>query len=212
MGLLDTLLGRTKPVKANLDGLFALPAAAVTLQAATGLVSSGQAGVCFKAPAGQAFAQMEADVERLINTDDPLGGPDPADSQSRALRHQTDSFGYHWIVVEAAGLDDLVTAVHMVHSSLEDAGWSQQLLCSVFGFAMGSEPGADPEALGPGTGGRHLYLIYLAKRGTFYPFCPAGGENRDAETELRVRGVLGEDLPVETDTSRWFPLWDLPVA
>ena len=32
MGLFDTLLGRTKPVRANLDALFALPSAAVTLQ------------------------------------------------------------------------------------------------------------------------------------------------------------------------------------
>ena len=48
MGLFDTLLGRTKPVKANLDALFALPSAAVTLQSSAGLVSSGAAGVCWK--------------------------------------------------------------------------------------------------------------------------------------------------------------------
>ena len=36
MGLFDTLLGRTKPVKANLDALFALPTAALTLQSAGG--------------------------------------------------------------------------------------------------------------------------------------------------------------------------------
>ena len=39
MGLLDTILGRTKPVRANLDALFALPTAALTLQSAGGLVS-----------------------------------------------------------------------------------------------------------------------------------------------------------------------------
>ena len=36
MGLLDTILGRSKPVAANLDDLFAIPSAAVTLQAADG--------------------------------------------------------------------------------------------------------------------------------------------------------------------------------
>jgi hypothetical protein len=50
VGLFDTLLGRTKPVKANLDALFALPTAALTLQSAGGLVSSGHAGVCWKPP------------------------------------------------------------------------------------------------------------------------------------------------------------------
>jgi hypothetical protein len=53
VGFLDTLLGRTKPVKANLDALFALPTAALTLQSAGGLVSSGHAGVCWKPPSGQ---------------------------------------------------------------------------------------------------------------------------------------------------------------
>ena len=43
MGLLDTILGRSKPVRANLDALFALPTAALTLQSAGGLVSSGHA-------------------------------------------------------------------------------------------------------------------------------------------------------------------------
>ena len=47
MGLFDTILGRSKPVRANLDALFALPSAAVTLQTSAGLVSSGAAGVCW---------------------------------------------------------------------------------------------------------------------------------------------------------------------
>ena len=39
-----------------------------------------------------------------------------------------------------------------------------------------------------------------------------GNEQRDSELELRIRGVLGTDLPVESDLTCWFPLWDLPVA
>ena len=35
---------------------------------------------------------------------------------------------------------------------------------------------------------------------------------RDTELELRIRSMLGSDLPVEADLARWFPLWDLPVA
>lgn len=33
MGLLDTILGRSKPVQPDLDQLFALPSAALTLEA-----------------------------------------------------------------------------------------------------------------------------------------------------------------------------------
>ncbi len=57
-----------------------------------------------------------------------------------------------------------------------------------------------------------LYLVYLAKQGTFYPFAPTGAEQRDNELELRVKGMLAEDLPIEPDLSRWFPIWDLPIA
>src|SRR5207248_566350 len=41
MGFLDSLLGRSKPVKSNLDDLFGLPTAALTLQAAMGLTGTG---------------------------------------------------------------------------------------------------------------------------------------------------------------------------
>jgi len=216
VGLLDALRGRTKPVRANLDALFSLPAAAVTLQATAGVVPTGHAGVCFKPPAGQPFAQMQADLEQLLRSD-TSGAPDGAAS----VRDVGDKFGYRWILVEAGTIDDLVTRVHMVHSSLEDAGWSTQLLCSVFGFRPGgTDPagGSDPAGA---TGDRPvdadaitrpLFIVYLAKQGTFYPFAPMDGEQRDNELELRIRGMVGDDLPVEKDLSRWFPLWGLPVA
>lgn len=227
MGLLDTLLGRTKPVKANLDQLFSLSGAAITLEAATGLVPSGRAGVCAKPPTGPSFAQMQRDIDALLATgsSDPSGNPTPSTSTALAgtpgvpdddasglasgadltVRHVTDSYGYSWLVVDGGTIEDLVTRVHMVHSSLEDAGWSTQILCSVFGFRPGPEPGPDPI-------GRTLFLVYLAKRGSFYPFAPTGPQQRDSEMELRVRSVLGSDLPIESDLSRWFPMWGLPVA
>ncbi|HXX89868.1 MAG TPA: hypothetical protein VEI83_06580 [Acidimicrobiales bacterium] len=226
MGLLDAIRGRTKPVRANLDALFALPAAAVTLQVTAGLVTTGHAGVCFKPPAGQPFAQMQADLEQLLRSD-TSGAPDGTAS----VRDTSDKYGYRWILVEAANIDDLVTRAHMVHSSLEDAGWSTQLLCSVFGFrpmtpeetaaasasgdaAAGALAAGAPAAGDSGTDAvtRPIFLVYLAKQGTFYPFAPVGPEQRDNELELRIRGMLGDDLPVETDLARWFPLWDLPIG
>jgi len=56
-----------------------------------------------------------------------------------------------------------------------------------------------------------FYLVYLYKRGTFYPFAPLPNERRDNELELRVKAIVGADLPFEPDLSRWFPLWDTPV-
>jgi hypothetical protein len=53
MGFLDAILGRTKPVKPNLDVLFAVPAASLTLQADLGLAPTGIGGVCFSSAEGQ---------------------------------------------------------------------------------------------------------------------------------------------------------------
>ena len=49
MGLWDALTGRSKPVRANLDALFSLPAAAITLQTAGGFSPTGVGSVCFRA-------------------------------------------------------------------------------------------------------------------------------------------------------------------
>jgi hypothetical protein len=190
VGLFDTLLGRTKPVKANLDALFALPTAALTLQSAGGLVTSGHAGVCWKPPAGQGAEDLQTEVSELVGD---------------GFTHVTDSFGYGWLLLARPELDDLVTQAHMANATLTEAGWGPQLLCSVFGFVPGADAPDDARACS---------LVYLYKRGTFYPFAPldTAKERRDTELELRIRSMLGVDLPVESDLARWFPLWDLPVA
>ena len=239
MGLLDTLLGRSKPVPSNLDDLFALPSAALTLQSAAGITCSGNAGVCYKPPTGQGFEDMQAEVVKLLGMD------------GASLRKVADSFGYQWLVVEDQDIEALVTQVHMVNSSLADAGWGPQLLCSVFGLCKLSDaddpaitsgeatssapvtgaPGPDvasaaavpPEAVDAGSSvaptvgpGRvrpsSAYLVYLFKRGTFYPFDPTGKETRDTQEEFRLKSLVAGDLKVEEDLSRWFPLWDLPVG
>ncbi len=190
MGLLDTILGRSKPVRANLDALFALPTAALTLQSAGGLVTSGHAGVCWKPPPGQGSADAQKEISELVGD---------------GFRHAHDSFDYGWLLLDDPDLEDLVTKIHMANSTLQDNGWGPQLLVSAFGFVPG--PDAPDDA-------RPFRLLYLFKRGTFYPFAPvdAEKERRDTELELRIRSMVGADLPFEQDLSRWFPLWDMPVS
>lgn len=212
MKIFDTLLGRTKPVKANLDALFSLPSAAVTLQVSAGLVPSGTAGVCFKPPAGQPFADVQSQIEQLLNMPDDAGGNGAAPTTTARVHDVADNYGYRWIVVEGTGIEDLVTRVHVVHSSLQDAGWETQLLCSVFGFCQRGDDTDTAEATALLSARSSVYIVYLAKRGTFYPFAPTGHEQRDTELELRLRSTLGTDLPTEPDLSRWFPLWDLPIS
>jgi hypothetical protein len=189
VGFLDTLLGRTKPVQPNLDALFALPSAAITLEAASGLVPSGVGSVCFRAAEGRAFQDIEKDVRDLL----AMG----AAADAPPVEVSTDSYGFTWLLIRRPPdqLDALVTDVHAVNSSLADAGFGPQLLCSLIGFT--------------GPAGK-LAIVYLYKRGTFYPFAPQGGERRDNALELQVRGAIEGDLKIESDLSRWFPVWGAP--
>jgi hypothetical protein len=113
-----------------------------------------------------------------------------------------DSYGYTWLLARHSpdDLPALVTDLHAVNASLESAGFGPHLLCSLAGFR------------GPEPDGRRLALVYLYKRGTFYPFAPLPGgvERRDNALELQVRGAVGADLPVEEDLGRWFPVWGAP--
>lgn len=214
MGILDSLLGRTKPVRPNLDALFSLPSAAVTLETSAGLVLSGHAGVCWMPPAGQSAADVQRQIQELLDVPDDPAGAGLATAEAAAspesggapkagmLTQAEDSYGYRWLLLDDADVEDLVNRVHLVNSLLAENGWGPQLLCSVFGVVPGQ--GADSTA-------QPFFLVYLFKRGTFYPFAPVGKERRDNELELRVQSLVGSDLPFEQDLSRWFPLWDLPV-
>ncbi|MFG2300555.1 hypothetical protein [Actinacidiphila glaucinigra] len=190
MGFLDTLLGRSKPVRPDLDQLFGLPSAAVTLEAAAGFRPTGVGSVCFAAVEGGAFAEVQQDVRALLDMDTGQGAV-PVESVR-------DAYGYSWLVVRrpAQDLPILVGDLHAVNSALEGHGFGPQLLCSLAAFR-------DEE-------GRSLALVYLYKRGSFYPFAPLAGEKRDNPLELQVKALLGNDLRLEEDLGRWFPLWGAP--
>ncbi|PRX97057.1 PspA-associated protein PspAB [Allonocardiopsis opalescens] len=186
MGFLDALFGRSKQVQPNLDRLFALPSAAVTLQASAGFTPAGTGSVCFRAVEGQAFSSVADEVTGLLES---VGGD---------IDETRDDYGYTWVTSTQPPdrLDALVTDIHAVNSALEGAGFGPQLLCSLFGFTD--------------SGGRRLALVYLYKRGTFFPFAPLGGQRRDNALELQVRASVAADLPIEPELERWLALWGAP--
>jgi hypothetical protein len=187
MKFLDAILGRSKPKRPDLDQLFGLPQAALTLEAATAFRPTGVGSVCYRAAEGGAFAATQAEIQQLLDADD---GP--------KVERTRDSYGFTWLVCRAdpSDMSALVTDLHAVNSSLEAAGFGPSLLCSLVGFR-------DPD-------GRRLALVYLYKRGSFYPFAPMTDERRDNALELQIRGLVANDLRIESDLSRWFPVWGAP--
>lgn len=187
MGWLDTVLGRSKPPPPNLDALFALPSVAITLEAGAGFKATGQGSVCFRAAQGGAFADTQAQVQALLDADE---GPQ--------VKVSTDAYGFTWLLVEHDPSDvaGLATELHAVNTALQDAGFGSSLLCTLIGFRDQT--------------GRSLGLVYLYKQGTFYPFAPLAGEKRDSVLELQMKELVENDLRLEPDLARWFPVWGAP--
>jgi hypothetical protein len=189
VGLWDSLLGRSRPAAPDLDALFLVPSAALTLATAAGFEPTGTGSVCYRAAAGAAFAQTQRDVVELI-------GGDP---ETPTVRTSQDSYGYTWLVVdgEPDDMPGLCTDLHAVNTSLEAQGFGGGLLCTMVPFADGA--------------GRRVGLVYLYKQGTFYPFAPVPGEQRrDNLLELQLRDQLAGELPMEKDLQRWLAVWDAP--
>lgn len=188
MGFWNSILGRTEETKANLDSLFMVPSAVITLQTAAGLEPTGSGSVCFRGVAGPAFAQTQADIVALLNDN-----PDAPD-----VEVSTDGFGFTWLIVQRDPLDSsgLCTDLHAVNTILQEQGFGSGLLCSLIAFTDAS--------------GRRAGLVYLYKQGTFYPFVPAGDQQRDNLLEIQIRDTLAAELPMEKELSRWLAVWGAP--
>lgn len=190
MGFWDVIAGRSRPKAANLDSLFLVPSAAITLQTAIGLTPTGEGSVCYRAAAGAAFQQTQDDVVALLDAD-----PDAPDVQV-----SRDEYGFTWLVAhrDPADTAGLCTDLHAVNTALEAQGFGTGLLCSLVPFADVS--------------GRRVGLVYLYKQGTFYAFAPQPGSGRERDNllEIQIRDTLAAELPMEQDLGRWLAVWGAP--
>ena len=98
MGLWESITGRSRPKRANLDALFLVPSAAITLQTAAGLNPTGDGSICFRAAAGAGFHEAQDEVVALLE-----GAADAPTVQT-----STDSYGFTWL---------------QVHRGPDDGGW-----------------------------------------------------------------------------------------
>ena len=121
MKFLDALLGRSKPKQPKLDALFGVTGAAITLEASAGMRATGQAAVCFKPASGQGFAAASEELRGLLELAVAEAGSTVAVTDDR--------YGYRWVVLADPEMEDLVTSVHLVNSTLEQHGFGPQLLC-----------------------------------------------------------------------------------
>jgi PspAB-like protein len=190
MGLFDILTGKRKMKAPAESRLFAMSTAAVTLEMTLELRSSGKAAIVFQPLATADFTSIVNDMEEVLRG--------TGEDTGTGVEKTDDSFGYRWMVLSDPDFEDLVVGVNVVSQALQDGGYGERILCAVFSFRDAQD--------------HPVYWIYNYKRGAYYPFVPAGGEQRrDSERELRLKAQIGNELPVEAELERWFPLWGIPI-
>jgi hypothetical protein len=195
VSLRDILTGRHSVQGPAPDRLFAISTAYVTLQAEHQINPVGKAAIVFQALATSEFETTLREMEEVVTA---TGG----DSGTK-VSSQDDSFGYRWMVLRnpdgAPSVEDLAVGINAVSSSIETAGYGERLLCAVFAFEDAHE--------------QPVYFIYNYKRGYWYPFVPASGQQqqRSTERELQIKAQMASELPIEPELERWFPLWGIPI-
>jgi hypothetical protein len=192
MGLLDILTGKRKLAQPAEDRLFAISTAYVTFETGLEITSRGSAAIVFQSLATADFASIVRETEEIVRA--------TASDSATTVENATDSYGFSWLILRGTDFDSLVVGINAVSGALEAGGYGDRLLCSVFAFQ-------DAQS-------RPLYWIYNYKRGHFYPFVPAGAggaHSRDNERELILKAQAGDELPIEPELSRWFPLWGIPL-
>jgi hypothetical protein len=194
VGLLDALTGRHQVKGPAPDRLFAITTAYITLQSEHQITPAGTAAIVFQALQTSEFEATIKDMEEVVRA---TGG-----ESGTQVATQDDSYGYRWMVLRnpagVPSVEDLAVGINAVSSSIETAGHGERLLCSVFAFA---DARRNP-----------VYFIYNYKRGFWYPFVPApGDQQRSTERELQLKAQLSGELPMEPELERWFPLWGIPI-
>jgi hypothetical protein len=186
--ILDAIRGKSELPRAKLDRLFAISTASITMEANLGLSPGGAAGICLKPIESSRYEAARSEIEDLLKYS--------ARETGTKYRVEKDEYRYLWVVLEDPDFDDLVVNVHLVSTTMVEHGFGEQLLCALYQFR-----GRD----GP------VYWIYSFKGGSYYPFAPIEGHNRDSSFEFRLRSVMEPELPVEKDVEKWYPLWGTPI-
>ncbi len=204
MGLFDALTGRHQVKGPAPDRLFAIATAYITLQSEHQIDPAGTAAIVFQKLENSEFEATMREMEEVVTA---TGG-----ESGTQVKSKDDEYGYRWMVLRnpdgAPSVEDLAVGINAVSSSIEMGGHGERLLCAVFAFRDAQK--------------RKLYFIYNYKRGFWYPFVPnpdpaqgtaggAGGQERSTERELQLKAQMGNELPMEPELERWFPMWGIPI-
>lgn len=183
----------TKKIQADFDAINSLSSAYIALETKLNLTSTGRTAVCIKRASAQEFNEMKQEIEKFLEAS-------KADFDL-SFRAVVDPYDYLWIVILSKTIEDNVAVITAIGDTIDQKGFSDRLLASVFEFNNGT---------------LIEYLIYNYKIDKFYPFVPINEQQkqRNHSEELKIMSTLIDEkkLPFEKDMSRWHPIWNIPVG
>jgi hypothetical protein len=187
---ISTSGGGSKKRETDSDTISSLSSAYIALKTQLDLKSTGRSAICIKKVELGPFSEMKQEIENFLD----------ASKADFELTYRTivDPYEYLWIIIMTKTLEDNVAAIASIGDTIEERGFSDKLLASIFDFNDGSTAN---------------YLIYNYKLDKFYPFVPINEQQkrRDHDKELKIMSAVGDELPVEKDMSNWYPIWNIPI-
>ena len=183
--------------KTDSAAIFLLSSAYITLENKLGSKSTGRCAICVKSVNTPDFNEMKQYVQDFLNSAN-------SNKTDFEISFQTvvDSYGYLWIILNGKAIEDTVAAINATSDTINEKGFSKQLLAAIFEFTNGYNT---------------QYLIYNYKLDKFYPFVPRGGgargggqQTRNNEEEMKIMAAIANEIPFEKDLSFWYPIWNLP--
>ena len=183
----------SKKIEADFDAINSLSSAYIALETKLLLKSTGRTAICIKRANTPQFNEMKQEIEKFLEAS-------KADFDL-SFHAVVDPYDYLWIVILSKTIEDNVAVITAIGDTIDQKGFSDRLLASVFEFNNGT---------------LIEYLIYNYKIDKFYPFVPINEQQkqRNHSEELKIMSALIDEkkLPFEKDMSRWYPIWNIPVG
>ena len=143
------------------EAIFSLSSATITLETRQGLKPTGRCALIVKSTSGFYFKEMKDEIQRFLGISKP-------DLQFD-YRTAVDSYGYLWLILAGRTIEDSLAAITAVVDTIQEKGFSSQILASIFEFRLVRELENGNEK---NNNAGMRYLVYNYKSNKFYPFVP----------------------------------------
>lgn len=198
------------------DIIFSLTSASTSIEEKMGIQFSGSAALCVKGINGSLFQSTIKDCTDLLDVS----------KIEFKFNYRTfaDPYDYLWFIITSSDIEtksetitNIAAGLSSIGDIIEENGFEDQILSAIFKYNFGNRASFFEDSEKEFTPkNKNLYLIYNYKTNNFYPYIPLIENNnnnehqRDTTSEMQTLSILKNLIEVETDITRWYPIYDIP--